>query len=64
MQSAFRSILAAAALAPFWNQPAQPIAHIHSGLVFGINSIKGCNIKLGGATIAVAGMKTTATSWQ
>jgi hypothetical protein len=56
MRQAFPSILTAAALAAFWNQPAQAIPHVYAGLALGISSMEGCSTKLGGAAIAVAGM--------
>jgi hypothetical protein len=61
MRQAFPSILTAAALAPFWNQPAQAIPHVYAGLVLGSSSMEGCSTKLGGAAIAVAGMNNDDT---
>lgn len=61
MRQAFPSILAAAALAPFWNQPAQAIPHVYAGLALGSSSMEGCSTKLGGAAIAVAGMNNDDT---
>ncbi len=42
MRQGFSSILAAAAFAPFWNQPVRAIPHVYAGLVLGINSMDGC----------------------
>lgn len=61
MRQAFPSILAAATLAPFWNQPAQAIPHVYAGLALDISSMEGCSTKLGGAAIAVAGMNNDDT---
>ena len=42
MRQAFSAILAAAAFAPFWNQPVLAIPHVYAGLVLDINRIEGC----------------------